>query len=1047
VRTRSDLPLASLDTKGARVYRFPAFELDVSSGELRRGDQHVLLTRQQIALLGALVRAKGRPVSRETLLHEVWDGVVVSEGALRQAVWELRKLLGVDGEGLIEAVRGRGYRLTAAIEPVEHASAPASARAPRTGGSRLLGRERELEQLERMRYDALHRAGRACVLIGPAGVGKSRLVRELVERAALDGVACSESYADRDGALPPLWPWSQLLQACLQDAQVAVVARCRVLGPSVFAWLESDHASAPAWPLHEASERRLHLFEQLSRVLGVLLLDKPRVCLLEDLQWADDTSLAFLAHHARTLTQCRALWLMTCRSTEDPPSAALARALHALEQGPHNQRIELSSLGRDDVAAMLALQLGDAASQPLAEQVHALTRGNPLFVHELSRALVEGAVPRDVGQQQSGPQLDAIALQPVIERRLRRLPQAVLALLQAAAVLARDVTVAELAAVLERAPSDVLALIDEGLESGMLLELGEHSFGFAHPLLQHGAYALLTYGERSRLHGLAARYLESFEDVASPRRLSELAHHFYQAGEGGPLHKALEYSQRAGEAAIGATAYGSAALYFQRAVRCAEVLSECTPAQRIALELSRVEAVHAEHGSDEPTRAAYLRLAERARSAGLWDLYAHAALGYTGHQHHRFVPTRFAASVDPREVAMLEQALAGLGPTVRELRVLTLCSLAYALSGTAELERRRQLLHEAVEQARELGDAALLARTLRIQIYVAAGPDLATEQLAACDAFVELTLRHGLHELELEARIARYLWLFGRGDRAAAMRDVQRAEQLAEVLDTPQARSRAQLPALIDAFGTGRLRDAERLAAEAHAATADDPNQRMIFMMRSASLAMLRGQIDLSQALFGYEQLFAAHPHAIQLRALLASAYATLGRQADARSELDVILADDFAALPADINWLPTMALLADAAVHLDDAARARLIFDRLLPHADAFFFFGVETTPGIAIAMCLGDLAVVLGELERAEQLLDRAQVIHAALGLTLLDQYTALARARLLLATRSPGAPRVALRLMSQVRQFAGEHEIAWLRICADTFDGKLAALLTQS
>jgi tetratricopeptide (TPR) repeat protein len=235
---------------------------------------------------------------------------------------------------------------------------------------------------------------------------------------------------------------------------------------------------------------------------------------------------------------------------------------------------------------------------------------------------------------------------------------------------------------------------------------------------------------------------------------------------------------------------------------------------------------------------------------------------------------------------------------------------------------------------------------------------------------------------------------------------------------------------LIDAFGSGRLDEAERLTEQVRAAAPDDPNQQMIFMLRSASIETLRGTSDLSHTVCGYEFLLAANPHAVNLRALLSSAYATLGRHDEARREFDAVAADDFAALARDINWLPTMALLADAVVHLGDGDRARLLHDRLLPHADMFVFFAVESTPGGAVAMWLADLAVLLGELERAEALLDRARAIHAALGTTLLDQFWALARVRLLLATRSGEALVAARRLLAQLRRYADEHGIGWLR-----------------
>jgi hypothetical protein len=344
-------------------------------------------------MLRTLASAHGKTVSRELLLREVWSGTVVSEGAIRQAIWDSRKLLGCEGERAIEAVRGRGYRLAAKITTLPE---PASNPLPRPAAdtASLRGRDRELRELERARLGALERSGRGCVLIGPAGAGKSRLAREIIERAALDGTESSESYTERDGSLPLLWPWTSLLESCLQDADESHRVRCKTAAPDVFAWLELEHA----WSLHEPSQRRLRLFEQLSRAFVLLLKDRPRVCLIEDLQWADEASLAFLAHHARMLAQTKTLWLFTCRSTDDATSPSLARALRALDQGPNNQRIMLAALTRSDVADVLSSERKQSAPESLVDAVYALTGGNAPLVLELARALNDGAYARSCGE-------------------------------------------------------------------------------------------------------------------------------------------------------------------------------------------------------------------------------------------------------------------------------------------------------------------------------------------------------------------------------------------------------------------------------------------------------------------------------------------------------------------------------------------------------------------------------------------------------------------------------------------------------------------------
>jgi hypothetical protein len=292
-----------------------------------------------------------------------------------------------------------------------------------------------------------------------------------------------------------------------------------------------------------------------------------------------------------------------------------------------------------------------------------------------------------------------------------------------------------------------------------------------------------------------------------------------------------------------------------------------------------------------------------------------------------------------------------------------------------------------------------------------------------------MTQRHELFELEHEARLARVLFLYCKVDRVGAQRDAKRAAQLADQLGAPRLQARAQLPALLEAFGRGELAEAERLAACVFEAGADDPNHQMLYMSRLSTLRMLRGE-GLRDTIGSYEALLASHPQAIGMRAVLASAYATLGRREDAMREFDILARDGFAALPSDINWLPTMSMLADAAVHLGDAGRASLIYDQLLPYSDQFFFFGLEACPGFTVAFLLGDLAREQGQFGHAEVWLERARAMNEVLEMPLLEQHWALARARLWLDSRAEGGVKAARLLLQGVMAFADRQGIEWLR-----------------
>jgi tetratricopeptide (TPR) repeat protein len=283
-------------------------------------------------------------------------------------------------------------------------------------------------------------------------------------------------------------------------------------------------------------------------------------------------------------------------------------------------------------------------------------------------------------------------------------------------------------------------------------------------------------------------------------------------------------------------------------------------------------------------------------------------------------------------------------------------------------------------------------------------------------------------------------------DPVEARRDALRAQQLGEEIGSERARVRAELPLIIEAIGNGDLARTEELAERAHAAARGNANQQMIYMLRKSSVAHLRGQTPAHETVVLYESLLAANPHAIGTRAVLSSTYATLGKREAALREFDRVVADDFAGLPQDLNTLPTLAMLADTALQLKDAERARLIYERLLPNADEFTMFGVEAGPGGAVALNLANLAAVMQEFEQAEHWFTRAREIHAALGMPLFDRYCELGRVRMLLLRRADGEVKQALKLLQEVARYAEETGIGWLQACVDQLESTVPRLLAS-
>ena len=168
-------------------------------------------------------------------------------------------------------------------------------------------------------------------------------------------------------------------------------------------------------------------------------------------------------------------------------------------------------------------------------------------------------------------------------------------------------------------------------------------------------------------------------------------------------------------------------------------------------------------------------------------------------------------------------------------------------------------------------------------------------------------------------------------------------------------------------------------------------------------------------------------------KTLVASAYAALGQPELALRHFDWVARDDFAHVPEDIVWMSEMLSLADAAVALNDAPRARLIYDKLAPHGDVFAVFAGGAAPAGPVAYTLGMLATTLQDYERAARWLAKAQALNQRVGAHLFTQICALAEARLIFRAWPWEAPR-ARALLDASCSFAEQRGIVWMRYYAD-------------
>ncbi|PYM37154.1 MAG: hypothetical protein DME17_08175 [Candidatus Rokuibacteriota bacterium] len=506
------------------------------------------------------------------------------------------------------------------------------------GFSRFVGREGELALLERALRDAQSGRPKVVLITAEPGAGKSRLCHEFVERSR--GVAVYRARALSHGRMLPFHAIVELGRslfgvdegASAADIRGAVergLASAPPVGRIALAfWLELLGAPDPALAPSELEPetRRARLFESLHDLIQARARREPTVLWVEDVHWLDPASEAALEVLTKRLL-----------APESPDSRALLLATARPEYRPawsaRVERLSLAPLASHDSSTLLDDWLGsDPALAPLRARIEARAGGNPLFVEEIIRSLVErGLLRGERGACSPAAAVEEIALpetvQAVLASRIDRLSQRDKDVLQAAAVVGRDVPTALLRLVVDL-PEPELAAALERLRTAELLgpaaHPGEHAF--RHPLTHEVAYRAQLLDRRRRTHAGVARALLAIHGSAAPTRAPLLAHHFEEAGE---RLEAARWHEHAGRR-IARSDPADGARHCRKVTELLAVLPESRDTlmleltSRIALlEIGRIAGIEARESQDlfEEARAFVERLGDRAGHAFLLTSY------------------------------------------------------------------------------------------------------------------------------------------------------------------------------------------------------------------------------------------------------------------------------------------------------------------------------------------------------------------------------------------------------------------------------------------
>ena len=470
---------------------------------------------------------------------------------------------------------------------------------------------------------------RVAVVLGEAGVGKTRIASETATLALARGASVLAGRCYESAGILPFGPWADALRGgdVLAEPQVLDGLHDGLRGELSRLFPELGVSSA-----HGATSGldHLRLFEALTQIFVVLASERPLVVVLEDLHWADEMSLRFLSFFARRVSTLPVLVVATARAEELADAPALARTLSELRHDPETSEVTLARLSREATASLIR-SLARAGRDGLLsghveDQVWRSSEGNPFIAVETLRALEQGTAL--TGGSFALPE----RVRALVTTRLARLRPHVRNLATVAAVIGREFDFALLQRAGGLGERETAEAIEELVRRHVLHGVGER-LSFTHDWIRRTEYDGLLAPTRQVLHGVVARAVEELYAGRLEEVYDVLAFHYALTEHAG---KAIDYLTRLAEQAARAYAHTDALTALDAALACvARLAPEHRERARIELLVRKAECLHVLGRIREVLEALvaegdHLDRLQEPRLVGRYHLrlgYAHSVLG------------------------------------------------------------------------------------------------------------------------------------------------------------------------------------------------------------------------------------------------------------------------------------------------------------------------------------------------------------------------------------------------------------------------------------
>ncbi len=918
---------------------------------------------------------------------------------------------------------------------IETSRPPVPVRLAQAARRGFAGRVNERLRLRHQFQEVVNGDRRVALVGGEPGIGKTMLASTAAMAAFDDGATILFGRCDEDISVP-YQPWIESLEQLVNQLDQSVLSdvgnrHLTELGGLVAAVHNRCPGLADRVP-HDPEADRYLLFAAVVALLEAASNRSPVMLVLDDAHWADAPTLSMLRHVLQSSAQLRLHVIVTYRDGRVEPSSAFGDLMGVLSRETFVERMSLQGLLDAEIVELIenaAERSLDMAGVALARELRHETDGNPFFVGELFRHLVES---RPIAEGRSDDWLTPEALREmrlpetvrdVIRQRVARLGLGAQHVLRLAAVVGREFDADVVAAVAETALIDVLDVLDNAESASLVNEISDGSgrYTFTHALIDQTLYKDLGVARCRIAHRQIGETLERLRADGAEIRISELAYHWMVGGRANDWAKMVAYAREVGDAAVVALAPDEAARWYGDAL--AIVDRQPNPDPRLRAELLVELGTTRPRGGEQPLlEAAQIALANHDS-----EMLIRAVLAdVRGWQAH-------FGTVDQDRLRVVEAALVAVGPDDSSERARLLKGYATDLAYGGDPGRCWLLDQEAVDIARRLGDPDTLLRVLIRRPVGFWAPDSLDYRLAASREAVVLADQSGdpssifwaNHDL---AFVAAEVGSRSEFDHAAA-----RIEAVSSALG-----HQAGFDWLISVFFLqqavldANLDEAERLGrvVDLQARAVGNRTVDALVSLLLTNIRFAEGDeqsvIPLLNKVVGESSRFSSN------RALLVRSYFYAGEVEVASQMLEKEFAQGLV-VPWDKYWKLATCYWAEVAALVGHRDAAELLYQRLLPWSDQIT--ALSNVLESAVDFYLGSLATICRSPLVAEEHFAQALILNESLGSPFQVARTQLELARLLLVGPLPDNQRVGdlLRAVTNTAQKYGfrrlEHDASKL------------------